>query len=539
MFEVTGAPSAEEARAEFESVLASPMFVRSPRLSRLLQYLGTKYLEGSGEEIKEYQIGVEVLSRPASFDPAEDAAARVEAHRLRKRLREFYETEGRSHRLRIEMPLGHYAIVLEPMAAEPMAAEPMAGEPGAASEEKESEIQADSAAASGQVSAGNVNPLRRWRVNYLTAGVAILAVALATMAIFALSRRRDRAGAPIPARASIPAIAPAQNVARIPPAALAAQTSVRIACGRTLNHTDRWGEIWEADRDYEGGTPFEVPRRFVARAYDPKLFEAGRTGNFTYKIPLAPGVYELHLFFIESTFGPTMPVGGGEISRLFEIRVNGKPLLSRFDIYSDAGGSNIADVRVFKDISPGPDHLLTLAFQGQTGLPLVNAIELTPASPHRLNPIRIVTQEAFYSDSNGALWKPDRYFSGGQTATHTVQLHGTRDPDLFARERYGHFDYAVPVANGTYRLSLYFAEEYFGPGTSPGGQVGTRIFDVTCNGVALLREFDLLKEVGPAQAIVKTFHGLTPNGQGKLLVSFSPVHDYASLYALEVIDESN
>src|SRR5882724_8939886 len=119
MFEVKVTPSAGEARAELELVLASTLFVRSPRLSRLLQYLCTKYFEGATEEVKEYQIGVEVLGRPATFDPAEDAAARVEAHRLRKRLREFYETEGRSHTLRIEVPLGHYAVAFRPITAEP------------------------------------------------------------------------------------------------------------------------------------------------------------------------------------------------------------------------------------------------------------------------------------------------------------------------------------------------------------------------------------------------------------------------------------
>jgi len=282
-----------------------------------------------------------------------------------------------------------------------------------------------------------------------------------------------------------------------------------------------------------------MPRQFIARAYDPKIFQAGRTGNFTYKIPLAAGVYELHLSFIEGTYGPALPAGGGENSRLFDVLANGKPLLSRFDIYSDAGGSNIADVRVFKDISPGPGQVLTLAFQSSNGVALVNAIELTPAIPHRLNPIRIVAQEGFYTDSTGAVWKPDRYYNGGQSANHSVELRGTSDPDLFARERYGHFDYAIPVDKGIYRLSLYLAEEYFGPGTSHGGQVGTRVFDVSCNGIALLRDFDLLKVAGLGQAVIKTFHGLTPNGQGTLLVSFSPVHDYASLYALEIIDESN
>src|SRR6202162_2154682 len=119
MLEVKVAPSTEGARAELEAVLASTLFVRSPRISRLLQYLCNKYLEGANEEVKEYQIGVEVLGRPPSFDPAEDAAARVEAHRLRKRLKEYYETEGRDHSLRIELPLGHYAVAFQTVTVEP------------------------------------------------------------------------------------------------------------------------------------------------------------------------------------------------------------------------------------------------------------------------------------------------------------------------------------------------------------------------------------------------------------------------------------
>ena len=528
MFEVKIAPSTGEARAELAAVLASTLFVRSPRLSRLLQYLCTKYFEGATEEVKEYQIGVEVLGRPPSFDPAEDAAARVEAHRLRKRLKEYYETEGRTHSLRIELPLGHYAVAFQPTTTE------------RPTEEKEEEIRLEPSSPvppNGVAAPIIENPPAPKRFNYRMAGFIALGVILLAATVAALGWRRSPSPSPAVSKTQA-LIPPAQNIVRSA-SAVGIQGSIRIACGRTKTHTDRGGDVWDADRDFEGGTPFEVHRQYIARAYDPRLFQTGRNGNFTYKIPLGTGPYELHLYFNEGTYGPALPAGGGEISRIFEVRVNGKPILPRFDIYADAGGSNIADVRVFKDITAGPGQVLTLSFQGQTGAALVNAIELIPAAPHRLNPIRITAQDGFYTDSAGTVWKPDRYYNGGQSATHAVELSGTREPDLFARERYGRFDYAIPVDKGSYRLSLYFAEEYFGPGGPKGGQPGTRVFDVSCNGVALLREFDLLKEAGMAQAIVKTFHGLTPNGQGTLLVSFSPIHDYASLYALEVVDESN
>ena len=72
----------EEAKAEVDTVLKSAVFVRSPRLARLLKYLCAKHFAGESDQIKEYHIAVEVLDRPESFDPAQDAIARVEARLL-------------------------------------------------------------------------------------------------------------------------------------------------------------------------------------------------------------------------------------------------------------------------------------------------------------------------------------------------------------------------------------------------------------------------------------------------------------------------
>lgn len=110
MDEVKGVTSIPEleSRAELGAVLASPAFVRSPRMGKLLEYLCERYFEGQADSIKEYSIAVEVLGRPESFDPTEDAIARVEVHRLRRKLREYYEQEGASNRLRIVIPPGKY-----------------------------------------------------------------------------------------------------------------------------------------------------------------------------------------------------------------------------------------------------------------------------------------------------------------------------------------------------------------------------------------------------------------------------------------------
>src|SRR5437016_9109539 len=96
-------------RHELEAVLASGIFHRAPNLALLLNYVCAKYFEGTAEQIKEYNIAVDALGRPADFDQKRDSIVRVEAHRLRKRLREYYDADGADHAMRIDIPAGQYA----------------------------------------------------------------------------------------------------------------------------------------------------------------------------------------------------------------------------------------------------------------------------------------------------------------------------------------------------------------------------------------------------------------------------------------------
>jgi hypothetical protein len=68
--------------------------------------------------------------------------------------------------------------------------------------------------------------------------------------------------------------------------------------------------------------------------------------------------------------------------------------------------------------------------------------------------------------------------------------------------------------------------------------VGTRLFRVYCNGSTLLDNFDILKEAGSLRALTKTFYHLRPSPEGKLDLTFEPIANYATVSAIEVIDES-
>ena len=95
-------------------VLATSAFARSPFLTRFLLYICDRKFSGRAEEITEYQIGVQALGRPDSYNPSEDNIVRNYARILRKRLEEYFAAEGRNERLRVVIPVGHYVPIFEP-----------------------------------------------------------------------------------------------------------------------------------------------------------------------------------------------------------------------------------------------------------------------------------------------------------------------------------------------------------------------------------------------------------------------------------------
>jgi hypothetical protein len=52
----------------------------------------------------------------------------------------------------------------------------------------------------------------------------------------------------------------------------------------------------------------------------------------------------------------------------------------------------------------------------------------------------------------------------------------------------------------------------------------------------LLKNFDILAEAG-TEPVVRTFPHIQPTAQGKIEISFTPVLNYPSVNALEVIPE--
>ncbi len=99
---------AQRVRAQLERILSSAAFAGSERASRFLRLVVERTLRGDAAALKEVVIAVEAFKRDVSFDPKADPIVRVEAGRLRDRLRSYYDGEGQADALLIELPKGSY-----------------------------------------------------------------------------------------------------------------------------------------------------------------------------------------------------------------------------------------------------------------------------------------------------------------------------------------------------------------------------------------------------------------------------------------------
>lgn len=331
-----------------------------------------------------------------------------------------------------------------------------------------------------------------------------------------------------------------------PPIGLPVGEEVRILAGSGRPDVDRSGKTWSADDYFAGGTPVRSSVQHIWRTQDPTIHPTSRQGDFTYNIPLKPGNYELHLHFAETFYGPEDVGGGGESSRVMTVSANGKPLLTDFDVLADAEGGRTADVRVFTDVSPADDGFLRLVFSSaKGGRGMVSAIEILPGTARRIRPVRIVTRDVPYYSDDSSWWSSDIYFKGGQLAASEELATGTDDPELYETERWGRFSYAIPVTPGRYTVILHFIErrnhasrEAFTADLGGRGQASHgRVFNVLCNGKAIVQSLNILNEAGENRPLVRKISGLESNAQGKLLLDFVPVNNYATVTAIEVASQ--
>jgi hypothetical protein len=509
----------EHERSELDAVLESPLFSRAPSLRSFLTYICEQYFEGKAEDLKEYSIAVEALGRSPNFDHTQDSIVRVEAHKLRKRLRNFYDGEGADHAIRIEIPPGQYAPSFVSRRSRAAAAlVPVNAETAVVAAER---VPAFSPRPSGPRWGRRPLPGNR-RLQVFGVSAVVVAGILA-VSVWSLRGRH------------------AANTAGFP-AVESPEVVYRISCGSYVTpYVDDLGMTWGDDRFFEGGDAVQISEDQINGGWGQGIFGTRREGkSFSYAIPLAAGTYEVHLHFAETTFGSHNP-GTGEASRVFDVKANGQPILTAFDVLSDTGGrENAATTKVFAGLQPDAEGFLRLDFAAISSTAILNAIEVFKSESGQPLPVRMLAgdRKSQVIDKAGRSWGPDRHFFGGRSVPRMNAILNSEDPTLYAAERYGNFRYVIPVADRVYTLRLFFAETWWGDRNPGGSGEGSRVFDVLCNGGTLLESFDVYKEAGGEnREIVKTFEGIKPNPQGRIELSFIPRVNYAFINAIEIVPQ--
>jgi TolB-like protein/cytochrome c-type biogenesis protein CcmH/NrfG len=103
--------SPEQIRAQLGRLLASKAFASAGKIRRFLEFTVEHAIDSPQESLKEIIIGNELYATNGEFDPRLSAVVRVDATRLRSKLREYYVTEGSGDSLVIELPKGTYTPV--------------------------------------------------------------------------------------------------------------------------------------------------------------------------------------------------------------------------------------------------------------------------------------------------------------------------------------------------------------------------------------------------------------------------------------------
>jgi hypothetical protein len=150
---------------------------------------------------------------------------------------------------------------------------------------------------------------------------------------------------------------------------------------------------------------------------------------------------------------------------------------------------------------------------------------LSPASAS-FTPILVNSGGAAYTDSQGRLWSPDAGFSGGGTYATASPISGTADQTLYQDQRGGPMTYQFAVPNGSYRITLKFAELIQ-------TTVGSRVFNVSLNGQTALQNFDVLAQTGGRFKAIDQQRPVTVTN-GQIAIQFAAVVGNPMVSAIEI-----
>jgi len=127
------------------------------------------------------------------------------------------------------------------------------------------------------------------------------------------------------------------------------------------------------------------------------------------------------------------------------------------------------------------------------------------------------------------VWAADYGHNGGSTYMVSRPIANTNTPQLYQSERWNsstvQYQFAVP--NGSYQVTLKFAEIWF----SSGGQ---RVFHIVINGATVQTNFDPFTAAGGRDRAVDRTYAVNVTG-GQVTIQLTPVVSNPKISALEIV----
>lgn len=314
---------------------------------------------------------------------------------------------------------------------------------------------------------------------------------------------------------------------------------VRILCGARRGYKDQNGNSWSSDRFFTGGEAMKnrgAIQGSTPTEQDEALYQAGRKGkDFSYAIPLKPGLYSVRLKFAE-------PTNAWWFERPMNVDINGHRVLSDYDVCAMAKGWLKAHERTFRNLVPNEKGEIKLRFTSgfAPGLDvqpdaMVQAIEVLPevtAQPQRID---VGSTEPFI-DWAGAIWDadkvdesaPDKFIQSSNPVQHASPT--LYDQSLYQTARTGRkIELSLKAAPGLYTVHLKFAEMWL-------KEKGQRPMNIEINGQCFWKNWDPSAEAEMVNmAMDLRAEAITPDSKGQIKVTISACGENdAILQGLEI-----
>ncbi len=305
-----------------------------------------------------------------------------------------------------------------------------------------------------------------------------------------------------------------------------APVRVRAGGGAVI---DANGNVWSADNSFIGGYTY-ADGNPIANSTAPALYQAQRFNigaPVEYRFTVPNGSYSVTLKFAETWF-----TSAGQ--RVANIVINGQTVQPNFDIVAAAGGANLAvDETYAVSVAAG---VIDIQLVPVVSNPEINAIQILSSvssggsgSGSGFAMLRIRSGGAAVTDSTGNVWAADTGFSGGYTYADYNPISNAPTPALYQAQRFNigapvQYQFAVP--NGTYAVTLKFAETWF-------TGAGQRIANILINGQTVQSNFDIVAAAGGANLAIDKTYTVSVTG-GSILIQLAPVVSNPEINAIQI-----